>query len=474
MLSSIELVCIAAAAAGVMAPQERPAPLLAFEQARKSIASGRIEWTVLPGGIEDAGLFFVSRYAANGDLIFEVRGDKDGWTEFDWQTGKGIRRYPHLYLINRDGVWHHLESGLSCKWWKREEGRSSPWDNRIRDVRALGVYPTSSSLDYAKGLASMWGRGDDTVVEWSQIEDGGVHIVTGHFASGVRMTWYINPERGWNTERIEYDTGYGLWETVSSLREFDGEWFPGETRYYQDGRLVETIIVRSASLNRSDDPKEFTATDLGVEPGSSVAAQNLPPKSGKELRTWNGDGIVSFEKWLEDVQAGRREWGPRHKRTHESGFESPYDTPVERARRDLARRQANVRYVLARHVGLWERYVRDFIRRYELNDEQTQRAWAMFLDCRRRADAILERGADKLVALVSEYLAAREAADHEKVEKLSKRIADLRGPVDRIFEESLKPRLERLPTRAQRRKVETQDGSIDRGGAPESSSADNP
>jgi len=455
-------------------PEQRPAPLLAFEQARKSVISGRIEWTVLPGGIEDSGLFFVSRYARNGDLIFEVRGDKDGWTEFDWQTGEGISRYPHLYLINRDGVWQHLESSLSCAWWKRGEGGPSPWDKQIRDVRALGVYATSSSLDYTKGLASMLGRDDDTVVQWSQIEDGGVDIVTGHFASGVRMTWYINPERGWNAERIEYDTGYGLWEAVSSLKQFAGEWFPDETRYYQDGKLVETIIVQSASLNRSDDPKEFTPSDLGVEPGSSVAAQNLAPQSGKELRTWNGEGIVSFEKWIEDVQAGRREWGPRHKRAHESGFKSPYDTPVDRARRELALRQANVEYVLGRHVGVWERYVRDFITRYKLDDEQTQRAWAIFLHCRRRADAILEREADNLVALVSECLVAREAGDHEKVEKLSKRIADLREPVDRIFEESLKPRLDRLPTRAQRRRVEAQDPSMDSGAVPESSSADKP
>jgi len=451
---------------------EPPAPLKAFEEARKSLVSGRVEWAVLPAGDPERALSFVNRYAANGDLIHEVRGDKDGWTVFNTVTGEGVHRFPQLYLVNSAGVWHHQETGLGCALWRREPQGSSPYDGEIRDVRAIGVYPTSSSLEYVRGLGSMWGPPGESVAAWSETEDAGLYIVEGRLASGPKMTWYIDAERGWNAERVEYDTDYGHWEAISSLREYGGVWFPEETSYYQDGKLTETIVVRSASFNRPDDPRRFTPADLGVEPGTQIAVQNDPsyiydPAVHKDIKkyvdalpTWNGEETVAFGKWIEDVRAGRRDWGPRFKRAMERGFnESPYETPEQVAERKLALREMRLRYVLRRHVEMWERYVRQFIDRYRLDDEQQQKAWAVFLECRRRADAIIDRHRDRLTELVSESLAAREAGEREKAEKLAREAEELRAPVDRIFEEELKPRLDRIPTREQRRQAEADTGA---------------
>lgn len=435
--------------------QERPAALQAYEQARKAFPTGRIEWSVLPEGDPDKALNFVSRYAANGDMIFENRGDKAGWTLFNAQTGAGVSRYPQLYMLNQLGFWAFEETTTGCSWWSNKKG-----DNRakmaFKDIRTLGIYPTSNSLEFAQGFSTLAGNPADPVAEWSQTPMNDLEIVRARTAAGAEITWYLNSERGWNAERVVYDTGWGSWEAQSSLSNYEGIWFPEETRYYRDGKLTEMIIIRFASLNRPEDSSQFTLNDLGLEPGSSIAEQNSPLKGGREMPTWNGEEIVSFESWAEDVRAGRRAVGPIRKRMFEKGyFESIYDTPEETARVKLDWFNMNVKYALSRHVGLWEQYVRDFIARYKLNDEQTQKAWAIFLECRRRGDDLIARDKAKMTELVSRSLAAKDAGDKKKQAKLNEELSKLRAPVDRIFEESLKPRLDKLPTRAQRQAAES-------------------
>lgn len=62
-----------------------------MERARKSaVTSGTIEWSVKSDADQPKTLFYVSRYARNGDTIFENRGDQDGWTSFDPQTRQGV------------------------------------------------------------------------------------------------------------------------------------------------------------------------------------------------------------------------------------------------------------------------------------------------------------------------------------------------------------------------------------------------
>lgn len=427
-----------------------------MEQARRGVLSGRIEWCVLPKGEERQTLFFVSRFASNGDLIFEHRGDVEGWTEFDPQTGKGLSRYPQLYMVNSDGVWHYQETAPSCGLAKQGDARWS-WERAIRDVRAMGVSPFSSSMDYTRGLASIWGSADDPVIEWRTATQDDLHVVVARRRSGASVTWYINPARGWNAERVEYDNGIERWTSVSTLAQFGETWFPQETRYYRNDELQEVILVRAASFNDADDPPRFSAAELGVEPGSVVVFQGLERQGqGGDLPTWNGESIVRLREWLEDVDSGKRQPGPRLRAMQERGlFESPYDTPEQIALRRLTYRRAVVHSQTMRHVGLWERYVRQFIERYRLDKEQADRAWTIFLDCRRRADEYIQRHRDRFTELISQMLAARDAGQKEKTEELAGQVQRLREPIDRIFEESLKPRLEKLPTRAQRAAAES-------------------
>ena len=80
------------------AGRQPPRALLAFREARRQIVSGHVEWTAeLPERART--MHYVSRYAANGDLIFENRGDQDGWTALGL-SGRGEAKFPELYLAS--------------------------------------------------------------------------------------------------------------------------------------------------------------------------------------------------------------------------------------------------------------------------------------------------------------------------------------------------------------------------------------
>ena len=96
----------------------------------------------------------------------------------------------------------------------------------------------------------------------------------------------------------------------------------------------------------------------------------------------------------------------------------------------------------------WAQYVRDFIKRYDLDSEQQQRAWIYHRDAKER-DAVFARRFERRAEPLRE-----KAADDERARvTLERRTEEHRAEHERLFEQ-LKERLERLPTRAQRRSAE--------------------
>jgi len=95
----------------------------------------------------------------------------------------------------------------------------------------------------------------------------------------------------------------------------------------------------------------------------------------------------------------------------------------------------------------WARYVRDFIRRYGLDEAQQQRAWIIFRSARERRNFHEQRYAQRIAQCRRELAASGGEVLQRRLGELEKTQATTR---EIIFEE-LKRRLERLPTRAQRR-----------------------
>lgn len=108
----------------------------------------------------------------------------------------------------------------------------------------------------------------------------------------------------------------------------------------------------------------------------------------------------------------------------------------------------------------WSRYVRDFIRRFKLNDDQSQRAWAIFSEAKDRRDALERRYTSDAAAMErgGESATSDSAKDKGKSDAGSPAQRQLESrkktAVDRLFDQ-LKRRLDRLPTRAQRKAAES-------------------
>lgn len=118
----------------------------------------------------------------------------------------------------------------------------------------------------------------------------------------------------------------------------------------------------------------------------------------------------------------------------------------------------------------WTLYTEDFIRRYELEPEQEQKA-REFLRARQvERDRYLQKKAADIARVTQ---AAADATDEEK-RKHSKEEADrLEAPVSRMFQQ-LRDKLNTLPTRAQRARAEPPAGSAPAERAPATNSATNP
>lgn len=105
----------------------------------------------------------------------------------------------------------------------------------------------------------------------------------------------------------------------------------------------------------------------------------------------------------------------------------------------------------------WEAYVREFIQRYQLDEGQTQRAQSILKDCQDMAQRIMQKNKAAIEELDKKVLELGQSKEGDKLRELTEinaRRTKLTEPIDQIFERQLKPRLEKLPTRAQRQAAE--------------------
>jgi len=106
----------------------------------------------------------------------------------------------------------------------------------------------------------------------------------------------------------------------------------------------------------------------------------------------------------------------------------------------------------------WEQYVQQFIQRYALTEEQASRANKILKSCQSQRDRLMRNRAEQLERLNRQEEALRTSSDNpnkakEQAEITAQR-AKLMAPIDSIFDKQLKPRLEKIPTRAQREAAE--------------------
>ena len=99
----------------------------------------------------------------------------------------------------------------------------------------------------------------------------------------------------------------------------------------------------------------------------------------------------------------------------------------------------------------WARYVKTFIRKYRLNEAQQNRAWTIYRDVKDYGDKVRKRGAKTVERLETERAKTGSAAEKTAIDL---RIRAAGAPLERVFDQ-MKRRLDRLPTRSQRRNADT-------------------
>ncbi|MCH7871982.1 MAG: hypothetical protein IID33_09820 [Planctomycetes bacterium] len=107
--------------------------------------------------------------------------------------------------------------------------------------------------------------------------------------------------------------------------------------------------------------------------------------------------------------------------------------------------------------GEWERYTREFVARFKLDDQQHNAARRILRDCQEQRGRYLASKRERIDQL-QKRLSANESDKADRLlrefENARRELKELKRPVVKIFEKQLKPRLDKLPTRAQRAAAE--------------------
>lgn len=434
---------------------KRPVALVAMEDARRAIRTADFVWSAT--NATGRQVRTRTRVATNG-LSAQFLPNDDGVVEAHGGS-TSMRAAQHLWTS--DGYFFHTAGHLFCNTFARDDPFSKLIANSIvRDPRALGMNPSFNVADLDEAIDGFPRPGIPRDYH-SEVIDG-IHCVTAALETRREIIWHINPAKQWNAERVEYrKDGEFLKEMVISLRQRDGIWFPDivTLRRGPQREVVQTWRIESATFNRPEHKQELTLSDIGVEPGMNIMPQGqaAAEHSKKQVesglsqfhhRVWNGTEAVTHEEYRAAKAAGLVRSGP----TIQALLQRAAGAPARQVNPPGPQRGAQL--TSASKLSEWEQYVHQFIARYKLSDEQSQKALALLKDCQERARQYLNKNKVKIEQLDASLRSARESrrpdAGKQRAAILAQ-MAKVREPIENIFETRLKPRLEKLPTRAQRK-----------------------
>lgn len=419
--------------------QEKPAALVQAELAASRIQTARIEFTIRESS--ESTRFYTWR-CAGGDVISDYHGDQQQvlWRDENGNPIPTDALGNSRTLYNGADVWTYYDNDLHA-------GVSDPRDaspQAVFDIRRVGINPIDPSLELEEQRKQA-GYGP---FEYSTEEENGMFVVTARVKeTDGALKWWIDPTKDWCvTKTAVFMNHREIGEAQYELAQKDGIWIPVEIRQIPMGddpanttpnRIVKVIY---AEFNRPDHPKRFSPSDIGVEPGTRIEFVNRPAPIADAV--WNGSELTSGAAFREKVARGEAAYGPTLSRI----LERLQITHDEEQRNGVTPAAEHATARSRKFESEWEAYTRRFIEKYGLDEEQTQAAWRVCRQCQERGREWVARKSTEFAA-VDKLLSNPETSERGKSE-----LDRLIGPIDRIFEEQLKPRLERIPTKAQRAK----------------------
>lgn len=433
----------------------KPTALVAAELARDkaTIRTALVEYSIRESEADEVGAMerFFTWQCADDAIVAVNRGDEVG-------IGVPWKPSPEGEIQGYSGAVHFLLSGHEL-WMHRDEaiyadvcGRAERGTFDVIDIRRIGLSPVGQDQTYddfvrAAGLPP---------AQYTTSAEGELTVVTAPTSAG-EVRWWIDPAKNWNVVRTAvYRGDQLLGERRFELEEIDGVWFPRRIEHfaYGDGPTdtPRTVIeVHYAEFNRPDHPQVLLPQHIGVEPGTWITYQDGKTPSG----IFDGTAVVQPADFLGRVARGEVQRGPTvsreiartraaRRRAAPPAQSSP---PAPSSPPEPASQPASQ---VAGWESAWERYTREFITRFALDAEQTQRALSILKDCQERGQRFVSARRTELDRLDGQLADARRFGDANALAALAEQAAALRAPVDEIFERQLKPRLDRLPTKQQR------------------------
>lgn len=226
--------------------------------------------------------------------------------------------------------------------------------------------------------------------------------------------------------------------------------------------LVEEFSQVAEDITES--MAEYLTDDQVVKlEGDRAAFQTGVTFATNKLRTWSEGHYDPKTEWFSHGPA-REEAAHREA----EALEAQMDAAQAQAQADAQAQLAEAERSEPRTRGPakaavpkdeWTKYTEDFIRKYDLNEEQRQKAMSMLHDRQVERDTYLRRKGDEIEKATQ--LAADAQTDEERAH--ARQVTErLNAPVERMFTK-LKEGLMKLPTRLQRVKAE---GTPDAGSRP--------
>ena len=468
------------ACGGELLAQERPQALERMVAYRAALQTGQIElrktfyWRGGPLDGQPRTLFKSVRIAPDRQIQI-LRGDQDGIVMRS-TNGGAASRSPR----------YRLECPTES--WERSEDSFHAWRLPCR----AGAYKDLRTL----GTGAAFGRGDihdvvwtgrvpaPTAREYEESREGDLWVVRVRCGNFTKSYW-LDPSRGWSPVRVRRQNEDGFWtESRSVLELMDGVWFPRTVLYFSsnhcDGEIPrEAYEMDAAEFNRPDHPTTFTPADIGIDVGMFVTDpdRRIGGLGPSTMGQWDGLRVISPEEYSKRRAAGEIREGPQYnavverliRKSHApppsgdagtGGLSSTKDPATDSGVSPARGTKGVIAEAEWKVESQWEAYTRRFIEKYGLNAEQTAKGWAILKDCQERANRYLAKREKDFEKLDKEAEALKKSDAKDRAQRLAaidKRHRKLMQPIDEILEKQLKPRLEKLPTSAQRRAAEKQE-----------------
>jgi hypothetical protein len=296
-------------------------------------------------------------------------------------------------------------------------------------------------------------------------DDEGMQVVEARMEANDTSLrrWVMDPAKGFQPVRVEMvspDDGSVKRRVDLTYRNLpDGSCFLDTAVYFEGGNPYAEVRIGKVRSHDPSLPKKFTVEDIDIDNGVEISVFGVSrPESasaGFPLHYCQGE-LVDAQELGRRISSGKVALGKNFRMFQEKaqlGLDWRAPMPTQGAKenplgagltlldvKSLLNGSASTpasRAALqpaSRPLTPWERYTLEFIARYRLNDQQIQKALAILRECEERRCTLEAR---------------MKGRAPQQVEQVNQQIAT-------IFEKTLKPKLEKLPTRQQRAEIEPQ------------------